>query len=108
MSAGHPLVKQLIFATLGLVALVAVCWFDYRIFGQMAPMLYVGAVLMLVGVLFIGDSAYGSRRWFSFAGQQIQASEVAKILVIIALARYLADRERKMDDPRVFIISLVM
>lgn len=108
MSAGHPLVKQLIFAILGLVALVAVCWFDYRIFGQMAPMLYVGAVLMLVGVLFIGDSAYGSRRWFSFAGQQIQASEVAKILVIIALARYLADRERKMDDPRVFIISLVM
>jgi len=108
LSAGHPLVKQLVFAFLGLGVLVVVCWFDYRIFGQMAPMLYAAAVVMLVAVLFIGDSAYGSTRWFTFAGQQIQASEVAKILVIISLARYLADRERKMNDPRVFVISLVM
>jgi rod shape determining protein RodA len=108
LSAGHPLVKQLAFAVLGLGAMVVVAWFDYRVFGQMAPFLYVSAVVMLVLVLFIGDSAYGSTRWFSFAGQQIQASEVGKILVIISLARYLADRQTKMNDPKVFVISLAM
>jgi rod shape determining protein RodA len=74
----------------------------------MAPGLYVFAVVFLAGVLVVGDSAYGSTRWYSFAGQQIQASEVAKILVIITLARYLADRQPKIQDPRVFVSSLLI
>jgi len=108
LSPGHPMVKQMVFACLGLGALAVVAWFDYRVFGQMATILYLGAVFLLIAVLFIGDSAYGSTRWFSFAGQQIQASEVAKILVIVALARFLADRQRKMADPKVFVASLLM
>jgi rod shape determining protein RodA len=93
---------------MGLVAMVGVAWLDYRAYGQFAPLLYVAAVGMLIAVLIVGDSAYGSTRWFSFAGQQIQASEIAKILVIVSLARYLADRQRSMNDPRVFVASLVM
>ena len=84
LNLAHPLTKQLVFAILGLGVMFAVAWLDYRVFGQMAVGLYVLAVLMLMAVLFIGDSAYGSRRWFTFAGQQIQASEVAKLFVIIA------------------------
>jgi rod shape determining protein RodA len=108
VGAGHPLVKQLAFAMLGLGAMAAVAWADYRVYGQMATGLYGLAVLMLMAVLVIGDSAYGSTRWFNFAGQQVQASEIAKILVIIALARYLADRQGRMDDVRVFLMSLAM
>ena len=108
VTLGHPLTKQIIFAVLGAGILIAVCWIDYRTFGHMAPLLYGLAVLMLIAVLFVGDSAYGSTRWFSFAGQQIQASEIAKLLVIVALARYLADRQAHMQELRVFVISLVM
>lgn len=104
----HPLTKQMIFAFLGVGGMIAVAWVDYRVYGQMAIGLYVLAVAMLAAVLFVGESAYGSTRWFSFAGQQIQASEVAKLLVIITLARYLADRQQQMADPRVFVISLAM
>ncbi|HLC27876.1 MAG TPA: rod shape-determining protein RodA [Dehalococcoidia bacterium] len=105
---GHPLTKQLIFALLGVSITLAVAWLDYRIFGQMAVGLYAVAVVMLVAVLFIGDSAYGSRRWFTFAGQQVQASEVAKLFVIVALARYLADRQTRIQEIQVFLISLVL
>jgi rod shape determining protein RodA len=108
MNLDHPLVKQIAFAFLGVMAMVAAAWADYRSFGQIAPWLYGFALFILVAVLFVGESAYGSTRWFSFAGQQIQASEVAKLLVIIALARYLADRQPQMKDLRVFTISLVM
>ena len=104
----HPLTKQMIFALLGVGGMIAVAWVDYRVYGQMAIGLYALAVVLLAAVLFIGDSAYGSTRWFSFAGQQIQASEIAKLLVIITLARYLADRQQQMADPRVFVISLAM
>jgi rod shape determining protein RodA len=108
VTLSHPLAKQLIFATLGVCFMVAIAWLDYRVFGQMAIGLYAVAVLMLIAVLFIGDAVYGSRRWFTFAGQQIQASEIAKLFVIIALARYLADRQPRIQEVRVFAISLAM
>jgi rod shape determining protein RodA len=105
---GHPLTKQLVFAGIGICITFAIAWLDYRIFGQMAVGLYAIAILMLIAVLFIGDSVYGSRRWFTFAGQQIQASEVAKLFVIVALARYLADRQAHIKEIQVFVISLAM
>jgi cell division protein FtsW (lipid II flippase) len=68
----HPMVKQLVYAAMGLVAMVGVAWLDYRAYGQFAPLLYVAAVGMLIAVLIVGDSAYGSTRMVSFAGQQIR------------------------------------
>lgn len=108
VSLGHPLAKQIAFAGLGVGVMIAVAWLDYRIFGHMAPALYALAIVMLVAVLAVGGSAYGSTRWFNIAGQQIQASEVAKLLTIIALARYLADRQTQMEDVRVFATSFAM
>ncbi len=108
VSLNHPLTKQVMFALFGVGITLAVAWLDYRVFGQMAVGLYALAVVMLAGVLAVGDSAYGSSRWFTFAGQQIQASEVAKLFVIIALARYLADRQTKIAEIRVFLLSLIM
>jgi len=104
----HPLTKQIIFALFGVLLTAAVAWIDYRIFGEMAFGLYGLAVILLIAVLFIGDSAYGSTRWFSLAGQQIQASEIAKVLMIVALARFLADRQARIKEPRVFVMSLAM
>ncbi len=108
VSLGHPLAKQITFAVLGVAVMIAVTWLDYRIFGQMAPALYALAIVMLLAVLAVGDSAYGSTRWFNVGGQQIQASEVAKLLTIIALARYLADRQAQMQDVRVFAASFAL
>ena len=105
---GHPLVKQLAFAGLGLGITLAVAWLDYRIFGQMAPALYALALLMLAAVLALGDTTFGSRRWFTVAGMQIQASEVAKLMMIVALARFLADRQLQMHKISVFLQSLAM
>ncbi|MEE8369665.1 MAG: rod shape-determining protein RodA [Dehalococcoidia bacterium] len=107
-SLGHPVAKHLAFAALGLAAMAAVAWLDYRVFGQMAPALYALAIVMLAGVLVVGDSAFGSTRWYSFAGIQVQASEVAKLLMIVALARFLADRQARMHELRVFLVSLAM
>ena len=108
MTLGHPLVKQILFAAAGLAISIGVAWLDYRMWGQMAPALYALSVFLLIAVLFVGDSAYGSTRWFSFAGQQIQASEIAKILVIVTLARFMADHQHEMQDIRVFLTTLVM
>jgi rod shape determining protein RodA len=108
ITLGHPAARQAIFAVLGVLACLVVAWVDYRVFGQVAPALYLLAMGMLVAVLFVGVSVYGSTRWFSIAGQHVQASELAKLLVIVALARFLADRQRDIQDPRVFGASLLL
>lgn len=108
LTPGHPVVKQVLFAGLGVAGAIAIAWIDYRVFGQIAPALYVLALLMLVAVLFVGDSEFGSTRWFNIAGQQVQASEVAKLLTIVALAQFLADRQSQMENPRVFVMSLAL
>jgi rod shape determining protein RodA len=108
LTLGHPVVKQVLFAVIGMTLAIAVAWLDYRIFGQVAPALYALAVAMLAAVLVVGDAEFGSTRWFNIAGQQVQASEVAKLLTIIALARFLADRQTQMHDLRVFLMSLAL
>ena len=104
----HPLAKQALFAVLGLAAMAMIAWADYRMFGQMAPALYALSILTLVAVLFLGESAFGSRRWITIAGTQIQASEIAKLLTIVALARYLADRQLQVTRVRTFLTSLAL
>jgi len=104
----HPVAKQATFALFGLAVMTIIAWMDYRVFGQMAPALYALAILILIAALFLGESAFGSRRWITIGGTQIQASEVAKLLTIVALARYLADRQLQITRVRVFLTSLAL
>ncbi len=104
----HPVAKQTMFALFGLAVMATIAWMDYRLFGQLAPALYALAILVLLAALFLGESAFGSRRWITIAGTQVQASEVAKLLTIVALARYLADRQLQITRVRVFLTSLAL
>jgi rod shape determining protein RodA len=108
VTLGHPIVKQILFAVLGLGVMAAAAWFDYRTFGQAAVGLYIVALGLLALVLVIGEPVYGSTRWFTIAGQQVQPSEIAKLLTIIVLARFLADRQNQIRDVRVFATSLAI
>jgi rod shape determining protein RodA len=98
----------LVIAGLGVVVVVGVAWLDYRTLGQVSPTIYAVALAMLLGVLVVGTSAYGSRRWLDVGGLSIQASEVAKLLVIIVLAKFLADRHLQASSLRTFLISLAI
>jgi rod shape determining protein RodA len=104
----HPTVRHLVFLALGVTAAGLVAWFDYRMLGQITPTLYAIALVLLVGVLVVGTSTYGSRRWLDAGGISIQASEVAKLLVIIVLAKFLADRQVEIGSLRTFLTSLAI
>lgn len=70
-------------AVFGLGVYFALAFTDYRrLLGWFAAPAFAGAVLMLVAVLFAGDSIYGGRRWLWF----FQPSEVSKLCVIAFLA----------------------
>ncbi len=77
-------------ALLGLLAGFAVLFFDYRISAKTVYFLYGLNILLLVLVLFIGKEVNGARSWLFF----FQPSEFSKLVTIITLAKYLAERNR--------------
>ena len=96
----YYLKRQVLFFVISLVVLVVVSLFDYRRWEQLATILYVGIVLALLAVLSpVGSSALGSQRWFAIPGSplQLQPSEFATLVLIIAIATYCARRPEGLD-----------
>jgi rod shape determining protein RodA len=103
---GHPIAKQVAFAISGLLIMVAVARLDYRNWSGWSMPLYAVSILALLFVLAVGQSAFGSRRWSLIAGTPIQPSELAKLVTIVLLARYLSDNEHRIGSARVLLTSL--
>jgi rod shape determining protein RodA len=66
--------------------------------------LYVLVLAMLGIVFLIGQVSGGAQRWL--AAGAVQPSELSKVLIIIVLAKHLADREDRLDEFRTVLTSL--
>ena len=51
----------------------------------------------------LGDTTRGSKRWIELGGFQLQPSEFGKLLFVLALAGFLADRARRIHEPQVVL-----
>jgi rod shape determining protein RodA len=85
------------------VAFIGATAFDYRWFKTLAWPVYGLQLGLLVLTLLIGDGVGGSARWVTFGPFTFQFSELAKILMIIVLAQYLASREGRLDSLRTIL-----
>ncbi len=80
--------KQLLWFSFGLIAMVVAFLFNYKILDRWAQPIYFACIALLLAVLFFGKFVGGSRRWLVIGPVSLQPSELVKIAVIIALARY--------------------
>lgn len=87
--------RQVIYALAGLLMLFVVAAIDYRFLHSLGWLAYAAAIGLLIAVLSIGAVSGGSRRWFELGGFSIQPSEIAKLLMVIALAKYMADHNMR-------------
>ncbi|MDJ0784335.1 MAG: rod shape-determining protein RodA [Desulfosarcinaceae bacterium] len=96
VTAGGPaaervlFVKQLIWYGVGLAAMIVTFVFSYKSFERWGHMIYLGSVGLLVAVIFFGKYVGGAKRWIALGPASIQPSELAKVAVIIILARVYA------------------
>lgn len=89
--------RQLVFAILGIVAMLVVAMLDYRILKKFA---YIGmgvSYILLIMVLFT-QKIKGVRRWITIAGVQFQPSEVVKFAVVLFFAYYISKNYDKMKS----------
>ena len=82
--------KQLIWYGGGIIVMFFCFIFDYKQFERLATFIYLASVGSLAAVLLFGKYVGGSRRWLAMGPMSIQPSEMAKVAVIIILARYFA------------------
>lgn len=80
--------KQMIRFALGLTVMVAIAVVDLRWWLASAYIIYIGALLMLVAVEVMGDIGMGAQRWLEIGPARIQPSELMKLALVLALARY--------------------
>ena len=89
--------RQIMWLGIGLIIMIVLTFFNYRILWEWAYIIYALAIILLIGVLFFGRQILGAQRWFNVGPFSFQPSELAKLAFIILLARYLTPQgiERK-------------
>jgi rod shape determining protein RodA len=81
--------RQGIFALVNMVIIFAMLHFDYRSIGRFANFLYIANLVMLLAVMFIGQSALGAQRWIQIGPITLQPSEFSKLIMVVSLANLL-------------------
>lgn len=82
--------KQAIFLAVGLVLMVVVAAIDYRRYRDWAWLGFGGTVLVLIAVFVVGHKSNGAQAWFQVGGYQLEPSELAKPVLVVAGASLLA------------------
>lgn len=90
--------RQGLFAAINFIWILVMLRFDYKVLGPLGNLLYGINLLMLIAVMFVGQSALGAQRWIQLGPITIQPSEFAKLIMIVSLAHLLDSREEKMKS----------
>jgi rod shape determining protein RodA len=93
-SPHYYLIRQTVFAAVGLSLLFAVSRIDYTRLREYRTQIYGFLIATNVLVLITGAATKGSRRWIDVGFFQFQPSELGKVLLILTLAAFIADRAR--------------
>ena len=101
-------VRQAIYAVLGLALMLAIARVDYSRFRELRVGLYTAMMASIVLVLLLGQATRGSRRWIELPFFTFQPSELGKVLLITALAGFAIDRGRRINDRQQTARLLVM
>ena len=101
---------QFIMLMLGLLIIVVTHWIPYIKYMQFATIGLVVAVLLLLVTLFAGVSINSATRWLEIPviGLRLQTSDLAKVALVIYLARGLTVYQHELNNFSVVTMKLVV
>jgi cell division protein FtsW len=108
--SAYHIKRQALSLVAGLIVLLIASRVDYRSWKRFIwPALLVSDAA-LVAVMLAGVTRNGARSWFDIGGLSFQPSELAKLVLVFAVAVLIADRtggpNRRMPDVRLFLAAL--
>ena len=93
--------RQGVAVVLGLIAMGVTMAIDYRRIRDAWPLVYLAVLPLLVGVVVVGRNHNGAQAWFQIGPFQFQPSEIAKVVVVVAIAGYCHQHRGDLDAWRV-------
>ena len=106
----HPwALRQIGHLVLGFIVLIAAAVIDIRVWMSLAYPAYGVALALLIAVDLVGHVGLGAQRWISLGPIDLQPSELMKIALVLALARYLHGKSiEEVSKPIPLAIGLAM
>jgi rod shape determining protein RodA len=99
----YYVMRQAIAAGLGFAGFIVALGIDPDRFRRAQKGIYAVTLILMLLVFPLGDTTRGSKRWIELGGFQLQPSEFGKLLFVLALAGFLADRARRLHEPQVVL-----
>ncbi|OED45861.1 rod shape-determining protein RodA [Endozoicomonas sp. (ex Bugula neritina AB1)] len=84
--------RQATYLGVSFFGMIVIAQFPPRFLMQWAKWFYLGGIILLLAVLFLGTQSKGAQRWIQLPGFRFQPSEVIKLVMPIVMAAFLAKR----------------
>ncbi|MCL6106715.1 MAG: rod shape-determining protein RodA [Actinobacteria bacterium] len=97
---------QAIAAAVGALLMLVLALIDFRGLRAYRWHMYAGIVGLIVLVFIMGAAVKGGQRWINLGFFQVQPSELAKVVMILVLSAFLADRQRGEPGSRTTLITI--
>jgi len=100
--------SQFKYIIVGCVVYLSMALFNYKKLVQISPILYVLAILLLVGVFIphLGKKVYGAYSWIHFGSVGFEPAEFAKLSFILCMAWFLRIREKEIHRLSTVLIAV--
>jgi len=105
---GNPhyyLTRQAVYAAIGVVCLLAAVLIDPDVYRTRWRVIFGGTCFVIAIVLLTGPIR-GSKRWLDLGFFRFQPSEFGKVLFVLALAGFLSERSRRLNEPRTTLTAV--
>ncbi|WP_300572995.1 putative lipid II flippase FtsW [Phenylobacterium sp.] len=106
MNVGDPFhfaIRQCVFAVIGAAVLIGTSMLDIKSVRRAAFFIFLGAILLMIALPFLGHNAKGATRWVQFAGFTLQPSEFMKPALIVLVAWMFSEGQKGQGVPGVSI-----
>lgn len=91
-------IRQGMYAVVGLIGMAVLTWIDYRLYGFLRWIILAFTIFILIVVFAIGQVTLGAQRWIDFRFFLFQPSELSKLLLVLVVAKYMADHASEMSQ----------
>lgn len=100
--------KQLIFFCISVFAGLVIFVSRSKFFENMAGIIYIGGVLLLVGLFPFGKEILGQKNWYKFGSFTMQPVEFAKIGTALMLSNYVSGPEFNLKNRKSLLTTLAI
>ena len=100
--------KQLMFFGISLFVGMIIFFMRTKFFENMSAVIYIGGVLLLIGLFPFGTEILGQKNWYKFGGFTMQPVEFAKIGTSLMLSNYVSGPDFNLKNKKVLYTVLAI